>query len=59
LLTQASRDDSIDLIGSEAATGLKTGQGVLADADRGTEPKVCTFSIPSAPWLADFNNVAR
>jgi DNA segregation ATPase FtsK/SpoIIIE, S-DNA-T family len=54
LLTQASRDDSLDLIESDGAAGLKPGQGVLADVDRSTEQKVRTFAVPGAQWLASF-----
>ena len=54
LLAQAGRDDSLNLIGSDSAAGLKPGQGVLADVDRSTEQKVRTLAVPDAESLAKF-----
>lgn len=52
LVGQLSRDDSSNLIDSESAAGLKSGQGILADIDRATEHKVRKFAAPPADWLA-------
>lgn len=54
LVGQLTRDDASMLIDSESGTGLKAGQGILADIDRGTEVKLRMFGSPPADWLRRF-----
>lgn len=59
LVGHLTRDDASMLIDSDSATGLKAGQGILADIDRATESKLRMFRSPPSGWLSHFGAGAR
>lgn len=60
---QMSRDDSVDLIDSEAAASLRTHQVVVLDDDNGSVRRATAYAPPPAPWLravlADMGGATR
>jgi hypothetical protein len=52
---QLSRDDSVQLLESEAAADLKPGQVVLEDLDRSTSIRLRKFTMPSVAWVTGSN----